>query len=83
MGGTDHSSHRLRHILGSPRRAALGVYGLAGASVVTGLSARHVTPGPVVIVVAVAAAVVFTLIGGMLVRLAPTAVKTPPPPASP
>ncbi len=78
LGGTDHSSHRLRHILGSPRRAALGVYGLAGASVVTGLTARHTPPGPVTLAVAGGAAVVFTILGGMLVRLAPTVVKTPP-----
>lgn len=82
LGGTDHSSHRLRHILGSPRRAALGVYGLAGASVVIGLTARHVTPGPIALGVAGAAAVVFAILGGMLVRLAPTTIKPAPPPPS-
>ena len=60
---------------------ALGVYGLAGASVVTGLTACHVTPGPIALGVAGAAAVVFAILGGMLVRLAPTTIKpaTPPP----
>lgn len=82
LGGTDHSSHRLRQILGSPRRAALGVYGLTGASVVTGLTARHAPPGPILLAVVAGAAVVFSILGGMLVRLAPTVVKSPSPPAS-
>lgn len=41
MGGTDHTTHRLRQLVGGPRRTALAVYAWALALTITGVGAAR------------------------------------------
>jgi len=67
LGGQDHSTHRLRQILGSPRRAAIAAYSLAAIPATIGvLSAR--LDARLVVTVALVLIVAFGILGSVLVK---------------
>jgi UDP-GlcNAc:undecaprenyl-phosphate GlcNAc-1-phosphate transferase len=68
LGGIDHSSHRLRTLLGSSRRAVLAVYVLATLSVLAALTAARLPPGTLVLFVG-AVSVCYAAVGGALARV--------------